>query len=205
MPEPSDDVMRVGLTGGIGAGKSTVSALLAERGAVVIDYDLLAREVVEVGKPALAAIVERFGLGVLLADGSLNRPALGDIVFADSEARRDLESITHPAIGELAWSLDAAAPDGAIVVHDHPILVEVGLAGLMDLVVVVDVAEDVQIDRLVRLRGMTEADARARVGAQSSRDERLAAADVVIDNTGSEAELAAQVDKLWTQLKNSST
>jgi len=197
--------MRVGLTGGIGAGKSTVSALLAERGAVVIDYDLLAREVVEVGKPALAAIVERFGLGVLLADGSLNRPALGDIVFADSEARRDLESITHPAIGELAWSLDAAAPDGAIVVHDHPILVEVGLAGLMDLVVVVDVAEDVQIDRLVRLRGMTEADARARVGAQSSRDERLAAADVVIDNTGSEAELAAQVDKLWTQLKNSST
>lgn len=194
--------MRVGLTGGIGSGKSTVSALLADRGALVIDYDLLAREVVEVGAPALAAIVDRFGPGVLHADGSLNRPALADIVFADDEARRDLEGITHPAIGELAWARDEAAPDGSIVVHDHPILVEVGLAALMDVVVVVDVPEQVQIDRLVRLRGVTEADARARIAAQVSRDERLAAADVVIDNSGTVADLTAAVDALWQRLRS---
>ncbi|HUP99299.1 MAG TPA: dephospho-CoA kinase [Aeromicrobium sp.] len=192
--------MRVGLTGGIGSGKSTVSALLADRGALVIDYDLLAREVVEVGAPALAAIVDRFGPGVLHVDGSLNRPALGEIVFADDDARRDLEAITHPAIGELAWSRDEAAPDGSVVVHDHPILVEVGLAGLMDVVVVVDVPEEIQVDRLVRLRGVTEADARARIAAQASREERLAAADVVIDNSGGVAELTAAVDALWQQL-----
>jgi dephospho-CoA kinase len=192
--------VRVGLTGGIGSGKSTVSALLADRGALVIDYDQLAREVVEVGAPALAAIVDRFGPGVLHADGSLNRPVLADIVFADDEARRDLEGITHPAIGELAWARDEAAPDGSIVVHDHPILVEVGLAALMDVVVVVDVPEQVQVDRLVRLRGVTEADARARIAAQASRDERLAAADVVIDNSGTVAELTASVDALWQRL-----
>lgn len=194
--------MRVGLTGGIGSGKSTVSALLAERGAIVIDYDLLARDVVEVGTPALAAIVERFGPDVLHADGSLNRPALGDIVFADDDARRDLEAITHPAIGELAWARDGAAPDGSIVVHDHPILVEVGLAAFMDVVVVVDVPEEVQMDRLVRLRGMAQTDARARIAAQSSRDERLAAADVVIDNAGTVDELVAVVDALWLRLRS---
>ena len=152
--------MRVGLTGGIGAGKSLVSVLLAERGAVVIDYDLLAREVVEVGTPALAAIVERFGTGVLLPDGTLDRPALGAVVFGDDDARRDLEAITHPAIGALAWERDGAAPDGAVVVHDHPLLVETGLAELMDLVVVVDAPEEAQLDRLTRLRRMSEADAR---------------------------------------------
>ena len=192
--------MRVGLTGGIGSGKSTVSALLADRGAVVIDYDLLAREVVQVGSPALAAIVDRFGPGVLLPDGSLDRPGLGAVVFEDDDARRDLEAITHPAIGELAWARDEAAPAGSIVVHDHPLLVETGLAELMDVVVVVDVSEDVQVDRLVRLRGMAEADAGARMAAQANRADRRSAADVVIDNSGTPETLVESVDALWTRL-----
>jgi dephospho-CoA kinase len=193
--------MRVGLTGGIGSGKSTVSSLLADRGAVVIDYDLLAREVVQVGTPALAAIIERFGSGVLLPDGSLNRPALGAVVFGDDEARRDLEAITPPAIGELAWARDEAAAAGSIVVHDHPLLVETGLAQLMDVVVVVDVAEDVQVDRLVRLRSMAEEDARARIAAQASRADRRSAADVVIDNSETPEELVEAVDALWERLQ----
>jgi dephospho-CoA kinase len=192
--------MRVGLTGGIGAGKSLVSVLLAERGAVVIDYDLMAREAVEVGTPALAAIVERFGPGVLLPDGSLDRPALGAIVFGDDDARRDLEAITHPAIGALAWERDAAAPEGAIVVHDHPLLVETGLADVMDLVVVIDAPDAVRLDRMIRLRRMSESEARARMAAQASRDDRIAAADVVIDNSGTIEELVPQVDALWTRL-----
>lgn len=192
--------MRVGLTGGIGSGKSTVSAQLAEHGAVIIDYDLLAREAVEPGMPALAAIVERFGTSIVLPDGTLDRPGLGAIVFGDDAARRDLEAITHPAIGELAWARDGTAAEGAVIVHDHPLLIEVGLTGFVDLVVVVDVPEDVQLDRLVRLRGMTEADARARIAAQTSRDDRLAAADLVIDNSGSPDELAAAVNALWERL-----
>lgn len=191
---------RIGLTGGIGAGKSLVSVLLAERGAVVIDYDLLAREVVEVGTPALAAIVERFGPGVLLPDGTLDRPALGTVVFGDDDARRDLEAITHPAIGALAWERDAAAPEGAVIVHDHPLLVETGLAELMDLVVVVDAPEEAQLDRLTRLRRMSEADARSRIAAQATRVDRIAAADVVIDNSGSVEDLVPQIDALWARL-----
>lgn len=200
MPERSDDVMRVGLTGGIGAGKSLVSVLLAERGAVVIDYDLMAREAVALGTPALAAIVERFGPRVLLPDGTLDRPALGAIVFDDEDARRDLEAITHPAIGTLAWERDAAAPDGAVIVHDHPLLVETGLAELMELVVVVDAPVEIQVDRLVRFRRMSEADARARIAAQATREVRVAAADVVIDNAGSVEQLVPQVDALWERL-----
>lgn len=196
--------MRLGLTGGIGSGKSTVSAMLADHGAVIIDYDRIAREVVEPGRPALAAIAERFGQGILLPDGTLDRPALGAIVFADESARRDLEAITHPAIGELAWARDGAAPAGSVIVHDHPLLVEVGLDQLVDVVVVVDVPEDVQVDRLVRLRGMTEADARARIAAQSSREGRLEAADIVVDNAGSPDDLAAAVNALWERLTDSS-
>ena len=196
--------MRVGLTGGIGAGKSLVSELLAERGAVVIDYDLVAREVVAVGMPALDAIVERFGRGILLPDGSLDRPALGAVVFGDEDARRDLEAITHPAIGALAWDRDAAAPEGAIVVHDHPLLVETGLADLMDLVVVIDAPDAVRLDRMIRLRRMSESEARARMAAQATRDDRIAAADVVIDNSGTIEELVPQVDALWARLATGS-
>ena len=195
-------MFRLGLTGGIGSGKSTVSARLAAHGAIVIDYDLLARDVVQVGTPALTAIVERFGFDVLLPDGSLDRPALGAVVFGDDDARRDLEAITHPAIGELAWARDEAAPAGSILVHDHPLLVETGLAQLMDIVVVVDVAEDVQVDRLVRLRGMAEDDARARISAQASRSDRRSAADVVIDNSGTPEDLVEAVDALWERLQN---
>lgn len=192
--------MRLGLTGGIGAGKSTVSALLADRGAYIIDYDLLAREAVEAGTPGLAAIVERFGSGILLPDGTLDRPALGAIVFGDDSARRDLEAITHPAIGRLAWARDEAAPPDAVIVHDHPLLIEVGLDKMVDLVVVVDVPEGVQVERLVRLRGVSDADARARIAAQARRDDRLAAADIVIDNSGSPDDLAAAVNALWERL-----
>ena len=191
---------RLGLTGGIGSGKSTVSARLAAHGAIVIDYDLLAREAVEPGTPALAAIVERFGDGVIAADGTLDRPALGAVVFGDDAARHDLEAITHPAIFDLAIAREAALPDDAVVVHDHPLLVEVGMDAFCDLVVVVDAPEDAQLERLVTLRGMTEADARARLGAQTSREERVAAADVVIDNTGSIEDLEAKVDEIWARI-----
>jgi len=192
-------VFRLGLTGGIGSGKSTVSARLAAHGAVVIDYDQLARDAVELGTPALAAIAERFGPGVIAPDGTLDRPALGAVVFGDDAARSDLEAITHPAIIDLAVAMEATVPDDSVVVHDHPLLIEMGMAAFCDLVVVVDVPEDVQVERLVELRGMTEEDARARMAAQTSREERRAEADVVLENTGSIADLEARVDELWDQ------
>ena len=190
-------MFRLGLTGGIGSGKSTVSAFLADRGAVVIDYDLLAREAVEPGTAALESIEDRFGAAVITAAGDLDRPALGAIVFADEAARADLEAITHPAIRDLALAAEASVPARGVVVHDHPLLAEMGMAARCDLVVVVDVPEDIQVKRLIELRGMSESDARARLGAQASREERLAVADVVIDNTGSVDELEARVDELW--------
>lgn len=192
--------LQVGLTGGIGSGKSTVSARLSELGAVVVDYDLLAREAVEPGSAALAAIGARFGDDVIAPDGTLDRPALGSVVFADEQARRDLEAITHPAIRELAAARVAQAPAESVVVHDHPLLVEMGMAGQCDTVVVVDVPTDVQVERLVEQRGMTEADARARLAAQTSREDRLAVADEVLDNSGTREQLLDAVDALWERL-----
>ncbi|WP_265446736.1 dephospho-CoA kinase [Flexivirga meconopsidis] len=189
----------VGLTGGIGSGKSTVSSRLTELGAVVIDADRLAREVVEPGAPGLAQIAKRFGDEVLQADGTLDRPALGAIVFADPEARRDLERITHPRIAELTAQARAAAPREAIVVHDMPLLVETGLAANYDLVLIVDASEQVRLDRLVRDRGMAVEDARARIAAQATDEQRRAVADVVLDNNGTREQLLAQVDAVWRE------
>lgn len=193
-------MLTVGLTGGIASGKSTVSALLAQHGALVIDYDLLAREVVEPGTPALAEIAERFGAGVIADDGTLDRPALGSIVFADPAALRDLEAITHGAIRERAHALASAASPEAIVVHDNPLLVEMGAAADMDTVVVVDVPVDLQVQRMVSDRGMTESDARARVATQATREKRAGVADHLIDNTGPLEELSTVVDDLWQVL-----
>ena len=177
-------MLRVGLTGGIGSGKSTVAAELAALGARVVDADTVAREVVEPGTPALAAVVERFGPQVLTADGTLDRPALGRLVFGDPAALRDLEAITHPAIWRRTAELVAAAPADAVVVHDMPLLVEKGMAGEYHLVVVVAASEEVRLRRLVDRRGMAEADARARIGAQADDAARRAAADVWLLNEG---------------------
>lgn len=195
-------MLRVGLTGGIGSGKSAVSALLAERGAVVIDADKIAREVVAVGEPALAAIAERFGAGMLAADGTLDRPKLGAVVFADPAALEALEAITHPAIVARTAEREAAARSDAVVVHDNPLLIEMGAYKQCDFVVVVDVPESVQIERLATHRGMSEADARARIGAQISRTDRTGVADSIIDNTGSLSELAQAVGGLWAKLES---
>ena len=190
-------MLRVGLTGGIGSGKSTVSAQLASLGAVVVDADAVAREVVEPGTPGLAAVVDRFGPGVVGRDGALDRPALGRVVFGDAAALRDLESLTHPAIWErTAQIIDDAGPD-AVVVHDMPLLVEKGMGADYHLVVVVGAAEDVRVRRLVDQRGMTEADARARISAQADDDARRAAADVWLDNEATTEALRAAVLRLW--------
>ncbi len=172
----------MGLTGGIGAGKSEVSRLLVECGAVLIDADRIAREVVQPGTPGLAAVIDAFGEEVLAEDGTLDRPRLGSIVFADPDRLAALNAIVHPLVRERSAELEAAAPADAVVVHDVPLLAENGLAPLYDLVIVVDASPATQLDRLVRLRGMTEQDARARMAAQASRDKRLGIADTVIDN-----------------------
>ena len=191
-------MLRIGLTGGIGSGKSTVSALLAARGAVVIDADRIAREVVEPGTPGLAAVVDAFGEQVLQDDGSLDRPALAAVVFADPEARRKLDGIVHPLVRARATELAAAVPGDAVVVHDVPLLVETGQAGSYDVVLVVRADPEVRVRRLVQ-RGLTEEDARARIAAQATDEQRRAVADVVLDNDGTEEELAAQVDRFWTE------
>jgi dephospho-CoA kinase len=194
-------VLRVGLTGGIGAGKSEVSARLAAQGAVVIDADAVAREVVEPGTEGLAEVVEAFGPEVLLPNGTLDRPRLGDIVFADPELRSKLNAIVHPRVGARMAELEQAAGPGAIVVLDVPLIAETGRTDAYDLVVVVDAPPRVQVDRLVRRRGMTREQARARMEAQASREQRLAIADIVVDNSGSLSELDRQVGDLWTELR----
>ncbi|MDJ0381394.1 dephospho-CoA kinase [Streptomyces sp. G-G2] len=193
-------MLKVGLTGGIGAGKSAVSRLLAGYGAVVVDADRIAREVVEPGTPGLAAVVAAFGESVLAPDGTLDRPALGSIVFADQELLRTLNAIVHPLVGARSAELEAAAGPDAIVVHDVPLLTENGLAPLYDLVVVVDAAPETQLDRLTGLRGMAEGEARARMAAQATREQRLAVATLVIDNDGPFAALEPQVRAVWEDL-----
>ncbi|KDQ66587.1 dephospho-CoA kinase [Streptomyces sp. NTK 937] len=193
-------MLKVGLTGGIGAGKSEVSRLLVRYGAVLVDADRIAREVVEPGTPGLASVVETFGPGILAADGTLDRPALGAIVFADPDRLAALNALVHPLVAARAAELERAAGPDAIVVHDVPLLAENGLAPLYDLVVVVDAAPGTQLDRLVRLRGMTERDARARMAAQATREQRLAVADLVVDNDGPLDDLEPQVRRIWADL-----
>ena len=190
--------MRVGLSGGVGSGKSTVAQLLADHGAVVIDADTIAREVVEPGTPGFDAVVSRFGDGVV-ADGRLDRATLARIVFSDEQARADLNAIVHPLVGQRSEELAAAAPSGAVVVYDVPLLVESGLAGRYDLVVIVLASEPVRLARLAA-RGMNEADARSRIAAQASDEQRVAAADVLIQNDGTIDELDEQVSALWDRL-----
>ncbi len=192
--------LRVGLTGGIGSGKSTVARLLAENGAVVIDADELAREAVAPGTPGLRAVESRFGPGVLRADGTLDRPALGRIVFADEAARRDLNAIVHPEVRRLAAERERLAPRDALVVHVIPLLVETGQQGGFDAVVVVDAPEDVQLSRVMARDGVDADAARSRLRAQCSRAERLAAATHVVDNSGGEDLLRQRVERLWAQL-----
>ncbi|WP_030408618.1 dephospho-CoA kinase [Streptomyces albus] len=196
-------MVKVGLTGGIGAGKSEVSRLLAEHGAVIVDADRIAREVVEPGTPGLAAVVAEFGEEVLAPDGSLDRPRLGSLVFADPDRLAALNAIVHPLVGERSAELEreaAAADENAVIVHDVPLLTENGLAPLYDTVVVVDASDETRLDRLVRLRGMAEQEARARMAAQATREERLAVADIVIDNDGPLEALPPRVRAVWEQL-----
>jgi dephospho-CoA kinase len=197
--------VRIGLTGGIGSGKSEVARRLADRGAVLVDADVAAREVVAPGTPGLARIVDAFGGTVLTADGSLDRERLGSIVFADPARRAELNAIVHPLVGEWMTAAEeagvaSAGPD-AIVVHDVPLLAENKLADVYDLVIVVDVPPDVQVSRLVSRRGMPADQARSRMAAQVSREQRLAVADIVIDNSGTLDDLDRRVGEVWEELR----
>lgn len=195
-------VLRVGLTGGIAAGKSEVSARLAQHGALVIDADRLAREAVQPGTPGHAEVVIAFGPELLDTAGGLDRAALGRRIFADESARQRLEAILHPRVRARAAQIAAAAPAGAVVVHDIPLLVETGQVENFDVIVVVDCPVDVQLRRLTEGRGLSLSEAKRRIAAQASRPDRLAAADYVIETTGSLDDLQADVDALWLELQS---
>jgi dephospho-CoA kinase len=192
--------VRVGLTGGVASGKSTVGGILRDLGAVVIDADQLAREVVEPGTPGLAAVVDAFGEKVLAGDGTLDRPGLGAVVFGDPDARRRLEGILHPLIRARAAEVEAAAPPGSVVVHDIPLLVETGQASSFDAVLVVDVPVETQVRRRLDDRGWSREDAEARVAAQAGREERRAVATHLVDNTGTREDLRDRVTEVFTEL-----
>ena len=193
-------LFKVGLTGGIGSGKSEVSRRLAGYGALIIDADLVAREVVEPRTPGLAQIVGVFGTGVLAGDGTLDRQRLGEIVFHDDDLRAKLNAIIHPLVRERIRELEQGTDPGAIVVEAVPLIAENHMAEVFDLVVVVDVPPRIQEDRLIRDRGMTREQVAARVAAQASREDRLAIADIALDNSGSLAELDREVGELWAEL-----
>ena len=199
-------VLRAGLTGGIGSGKSEVSRRLAAHGAVIIDADVAARAVVAPGTPGLAQVAGAFGAAVLGPDGALDRERLGAIVFGDPAARATLNAIVHPLVGEWMRAAEqdavAAAGGDVIIVHDVPLLTENRRAGGFDLVIVVDVPPELQLERLVGQRGMTADQARARMAAQASREQRLAVADVVIDNSGSLSDLDRRVAEVWADLQH---
>jgi len=196
--------MRVGLTGGVASGKSTVSAILEELGAVVVDADRLAREVVAPGTEGLAEIEKAFGPGVLTPEGQLDRPAMGRIVFADPAKRSVLEGIIHPRVRARGAELEAAAGPDAVVVHDIPLLVETGQADAFDAVVVVEVPAQVQVDRMTGLRGMSEDDALARMAAQATAAQRRAVATYLIENTGTREDLRQRVTEVFEELLASS-
>lgn len=192
--------MRIGLTGGVASGKSSVSCILRELGAVVIDADHLAREVVAKGTPGLQRVVEAFGPEVLTADGELDRPRVGAIVFADEDQRRVLEAIVHPLVFERIVALEEAASEADLVVHDIPLLAESGRADTFDAVIVVDAPAEVQVERMVRDRGWTREEAESRIAAQASREDRRAVATYVIDNTGTREELEDRVREVFADL-----
>jgi dephospho-CoA kinase len=196
--------VNVGLTGGLGSGKSTVAALLGEHGAVVIDADVVAREVVRAGTPGFAAVVARFGPGIVGPDGELDRAELARIVFAAAAALDDLNAIVHPLVGSRSAELAAAAPPGAVVVHDIPLLTENGLADRFDTVVVVEADREVRLARLAE-RGLTRAEAEARMAAQANDRQRRAIADEIVHNDGDLDSLARQIDRLWDRLSGSAT
>jgi dephospho-CoA kinase len=197
-------VIKVGLTGGIGSGKSVVARLLAGHGAVVIDADVLAREAVAPGSAGLAMVVAEFGPEVLDADGSLDRSKLAQVVFADPDRLARLNAIIHPYVRRRSADIVAAAPADAVVVEDVPLLVENNLQGRYDVVVVVDASPETQVGRLTRVRGMTESDAQARMSTQATREQRTAVADVIIDNDGDLGALETQTDALWERLSGPS-
>ena len=192
----------IGLTGGIGSGKSTVSALLAAKGAVVVDADAIVRDVQQPGTPVFDAMVERFGPGIVAADGTLDRAAVADLVFSDTDALADLNAIVHPAVGaEIVRRLQELEETDEVVILDVPLMVESKNAYPVAGLLVVDVDPEIAVERLVAHRGMREDDVRARMGRQASRDERVARADRVIDNSGTPDDLVAQVDAAWEWIR----